>query len=240
MKLNTRSLALVVAFGAVVTGASAQSFFFKYNGVAVGNGEKLLVLPSTSLKLEIWANFSDVTMTRSAGAGSLFVGFGKATVGQSSSASLAAAGLAGSKLDGSFSNLFLAPKEGGGETQLGVQGNAIYSGQFGSGTSNRWVGLSQPVIFPAGERFKPDQGSFRIADLTLTSTLARGESQLIALPTTANATSRSNLFTWNGSPSYRTPAADYNINVEAVPEPGTMIALGAGLAALAARRRRKA
>lgn len=246
MKLNTRILALAAAIGAVVTGASAQTFVFGINGTPVAGGSTIQVLPGQAFTLQIWADFSDVTATRSASSGGLFVGLSRMTTGTGTHASAAAAGIS-TKVDGRITNLASAlPAAGGGTTALGFQPTSglenFYTGLFGTGQTERWAGVAAAVIFPTGNdnRFLPNGGLHKLADFEMTNTLAAGESQFIGLATALNATSRSNLFVWNGSPTYRTPAQDYRVNIEAVPEPGTMIALGAGIAALAARRRRKA
>lgn len=127
MKLNTRVLALSLAFGAVAA-ANAQNVTFSYvylggnaaiealNGLSAGMElpSTLLVAPgSSSFKMGVKASNNTATDARY-GAGGLMLCFDSATTGNSNYASQAAAVAAGVHKKANMSNLKYAGESGSG------------------------------------------------------------------------------------------------------------------------------
>ncbi len=238
MKLN-RNIAFIAALLGTVAAANAQSF--ELRGAALV-GDTFVVAPAIggSLSVEVWYNPGSTTMAACAGY-TISLGWGSANgtttsqVGVSPLSALPA---------GIVSNS--APLTASVVTVKGqVASTAGSNNPFGevSGTSG---------LRPYGMTFSGLQSSgsiasavaFKVATVAMTYTLSNGdvfgdtaqECGLIvyragAAATTGNPTTSSGM-AGNGKQG----SAKYK--VAAVPEPGTMAALAAGIAAMAKRRRK--
>jgi len=235
--------------------------FAALNGASVGSELKATsVVPAVGSTFTV-SIFATSTLTTDAkyGAGALFVGFDTAsTNGTGNYADAAAAEAAGGSkmlsLANAFSNKatgqdgFLGASQDAGTVDYTQTGAEKFSGVSGTGTSMRSIGLWQAFGWGTGNNVALKAGAtLRLADLVVTNKAIgagmtygdeSGENGL-TLNSVANATSRSTFFATNprtgGNPGTDVKYALTN----AVPEPGTMIALVSGLAAVAARRRRK-
>ncbi len=188
--------------------------------------------------------------------GGMFVGIGKDTTGATNYADKAAFEAAedtgaltvgGATAAASVSNLAtgIAGTTGGsdGNVDMQFQGSPFLSGNFGSGSTLRSVGLGFAYIFGAGNSAKLNVGTdIRAFTIELKNrglaNFATNSDNGISLNANTNATSRSNfVVTSPKADGYPTTTAKYA--VEAVPEPGSVLAIAAGLAALGLRRRSK-
>ena len=264
MKLNTRVLALVTVLGAV-SAANAQNvnFWLSYqdantatkNGKAIGDE-----LKGTSLVLglsEMWVGImATSTADATYGAGGVMMTFDTVnTNGTGKYANKAA--WDGATTDkvlnmDSFASANWAPGKtlpgvDGGGTDLDVDvsalGAAAYSGTAGAGSSVRGGGVWAGFGFGTGNSLKMTSGTtvmlykarltINQANLALKANATYGG---LGLFTLTNAASRT---TYLGSTTGTGQGTSKAYNITAAPEPGTMIAIAAGLAAVAARRRRK-
>ncbi|MBL8041160.1 MAG: PEP-CTERM sorting domain-containing protein [Chthonomonas sp.] len=122
-------------------------------------------------------------------------------------------------------------------------GSVSYSGVSGAGTSVRQAGMWAALSFGLGFNLKATTGSSVMlgkvklkidqSKLALQNNATYGGLGLFSL---TNAASRS---TYLGTTTGTGQGTSKAYNITAAPEPGTMVAIAAGLAAVAARRRRK-
>lgn len=264
MKLNTRVLALVTVLGAV-TAANAQNVNFwlsfqdsataALNGKAVGDELKgtTMVLGLTQITVGIMAtSTADATY----GAGGVMMTFDTVnTNGTGKYANKAAwdaattdkvlnmASLSGTNFVGGKA----LPGQDAGGTDLDVDvtalGAAAYSGTAGAGTSVRGGGVWAGFGFGTGNVLKMPSGSTVMLykavlsiDQAKLGAMANATYGGLGVFSLANAASRT---TYLGPTTGTGQGTSKSYNVTAAPEPGTMIAIAAGLAAVAARRRRK-
>jgi len=264
MKLNTRVLALVTVLGAV-TAANAQNvnFWLSYqdapaailNGKSVGDE-----LKGTSLVLGLSTITVGVMATSTAdavyGAGGMMVTFDTANTNGTGKYSNKAAWDAASidkvlnmasfgSADLAWSKALPGVDSGGNDVEVdaSIIGSASFSGSAGAGTSARPAGLWAAFGFGTGNNLKMTSGTtVMIAKVKLTidsSKLGAMANQTyggLGLFSLANAASRS---TYVGATTGTGQGSTRNYSVTLAPEPGTMVAIAAGLAAVAARRRRK-
>ncbi len=264
MKLNTRIFAIALASASVVAANAQYSFYLGYgnaafaalNGAAVGDALK----PGVNLIPQIGGSFTVSLFAKNNGAafnaqgGAIFVGFDSAsTNGTANYATTAAAGTAAvsKKLFAdSISNLgtgyngLIGSANDPGTVDFQLQQAARYAGNFGSGTSLRSLGLWAPVQFGTANKLVFSNGqTVRVADYNLSNIgLANGDifgdasnENGLSVNHVTNATSRATFL----DPRASNPSSSVKYQVQAVPEPGTMIAVAAGLAAFARRRRSK-
>ena len=126
-----------------------------------------------------------------------------------------------------------------------VQSNQDSTGNIGRVTVNGWTGFTSTVAqHSAASLFGNDGQVVRTADRTTADTLGFNFSK-VGLDKLSPGTNSTIFWALSDATSYRDSLASViNGSVAQVstfapvPEPGTMLALGAGLAALAARRKR--
>ncbi|MCW5940566.1 MAG: PEP-CTERM sorting domain-containing protein [Fimbriimonadaceae bacterium] len=126
-----------------------------------------------------------------------------------------------------------------------VQSNQDSTGNIGRVTVNGWTGFTSTVAqHSAASLFGNDGQAVRTADRTTADTLGFNFSK-VGLDKLSPGTNSTIFWALSDATSYRDSLASViNGSVAQVstfapvPEPGTMLALGAGLAALAARRKR--
>ena len=105
---------------------------------------------------------------------------------------------------------------------------------------NQWVQRSGTGHTTIALDYSLDSGSTWNVIGTATANATPGNLVTINLPSAIDNQANVQLrWTFTGNTSATGTIRTDNLTLEAVPEPGTMLALGAGLAALAARRRRK-
>lgn len=267
MKLNTRTLGIVAALTVVAAANANVKFSFAYgdattaalNGAAVGDqladGATIKIgqIGSTfKLQVFLWAPDEELKFS----AGALFMGVDHATTGATNYASQAAFEAARTNKKLTFDNktivwnpatLDLVYNDGSAVTgNITAQGASNFSGLFGSGTSDREIGLWGAWVLGTGNTRVQAMGSgLLVGTMTLKNDgLAGGQTYAngVQLNTvTGKPTSRSNFVTVNSGldVALGNPKTTATLSVQAVPEPATMLAIGAGLAALAARKRRK-
>lgn len=268
MKLNTRTIAMAAVLGAVVAANAADvRFFLAYGdaGFAAANGAAMGdELKATSIVGAVGSTFTVSVMVQSTATadalysgGCMFVGFDTATTNNSTTgyADRATAEAAGTskmlRLDTAYSSYGSGAgvDSGGADTTVTTasQGAAKFRGvaKGGSSASLRSIGLNQAIQWGTGNKLKLAAGSkFRLADMVVTNMGINngtygdgGDENGLTLNSSSPATSGSNFM---GNTAAGNPNADVKYALtNAVPEPGTVIAVAAGLVALAARRRRK-
>jgi hypothetical protein len=268
MKLNTRVLALSLAFGAVAA-AQAQNVTFKLvyadaigaglNGAAIGDE-----LSSITKVGAIGTSFGVALVATSNvdaryGAGGMMVCFDTATTNNTNYGTQAAAETAGT-----FDKIGLGPVPAGltaGQAEYPLVTNAgddagtgalawlnrNYAGSFGSTTASlRPIGLWAAFNFGTGLALNmPNGSSVAIAKFNVTNRgIAAGdiygdngsETGVMIFGAT-NASTRSTYLGATTGAAQQQGQKKYAL--QAVPEPGSIIAIATGLAAVAARRRRK-
>ncbi len=269
MKLNTRTLAFAVALGsfAVANAQANVEFYLGYgnaafaqlNGAAVGaklNSNVLVPAPGGTFTVSLFARQTASSQGKYAG-GAVFLGFGQA-VGTAGNYANQAAAEAAAPAPISFASDFsnrasgvdgLTNADDAASVNYEKIGSTSFSREFGAGSTLRSVGLTEAFGFGTGLNVKIASGSaVRLLDLVITNkTLggaggaswgdASGENGL-TINSIANATSRSTYFGTNPRTAGN-PGASVKYTLTAVPEPGTMLAVAAGLAAFARRRRSK-
>ncbi len=211
--------------------------------------------------LQVWVTVGSTSLTSTGNATAGGAGFVSIDRGSASNTSSFAndAAFASAALDkklsfgsGKLKNFAtgLPGQDANGATTVNVgyaSGSTTLTGAFGaSGTSVRSIGAGFAMGFGTGLSFVPVAGeSYRLFDVEVQNTgLANfdvyGDASSengIKLNSFANATSRSNFLLANPRANGN-PGADKAYSVEAVPEPGSIIAIAAGLVALAGRRRK--
>lgn len=192
--------------------------------------------------------------------GGAFVGIDSATTGATNYADLAAFTAAadkkkltvgGADVAASLSNLGTLPGvNASGTTDVTVtyQGSPFLSGMFGAGTTNRSIGAGFAYVFGTGNSAQiPVAADYRLFSMSIkNATLANfdvfgdaSDENGISLNGVNNSTSRSNfVVSGTGAKADGYPTGSPKYAVEAVPEPGSMLAIAAGVLALAARRRK--
>ena len=238
--------------------------FAALNGKQVGDR----LSPLTRIP-QIGGTFSVTLFVRSlrttnleVGGGSAFIGFDTATTSGTSffaDASSAKSGAISKKLFADSLQLSSRIYQGsnastGSPEQVTYEPRQSprYSGSFGSGTTLRTLGLWVPFFFGTQRRaiLLPDQ-VHEIATYSITNT------DLAANEVFGEAEGENGVSIFHGSVTQSTgpnsratffettprtignPGGNVKYAVQAVPEPGTMIAVAAGLAAFARRRRSK-
>ncbi|MBS1706916.1 MAG: PEP-CTERM sorting domain-containing protein [Armatimonadetes bacterium] len=269
MKLNSRTLAFALAFGAVAAANAADvRFYLGYgnaafaaaNGAVVGqelNAKSIVPSVGGTFTVSLFAA-STITTDAKYGGGAMFIGFDSAsTNGTSNYASAAAAEAAGTSKKLKLStpgNLatglagFVGSTQDAGLVDFTLQGAAAYAGRFGSGTSVRPIGVWSAFQFGTSNTVALGAGvALRLADFTVTNAgIAQGETfgddsgeNGLSIESVANSTSRATFFTTTPDRTKGNPGQSVRYQLQVVPEPATMIALATGLVAVARRRRSK-
>lgn len=249
---NIRNIAIVVAaFGAVA--ANAQSFELRAGTGATLQGNTFVVNPGTgSFEVQVWANFQS---QRIIDGWSVALAFdtttGSGTSAVRSGGPLDVTGVTRAAQFASWNGGVptINQKRGAANSSAGSNSNLVSPRAYVSFNT-----LQIPAGVPADDRAVVLNGSVHVLTATISYNLANGN-------TFGDALSEAGLFVFNqggtGAPgggasgnfgSATIPAGPAvagrygsgKYQVQAVPEPATMAALAAGVAALAARRRKKA
>lgn len=248
--------------------AYGDAAFAALNNAQVGDemptGVCVNVLPGTNFTVSLMLKSTAAGAVNYSG-GCAFLGFDQAVTNNSTTGygtgavGEAAAWTAGGNPDGiksplrlstTFSNYGTAAGldgTGGATTvAFGPQGNAAFRGAARAGTaaSLRSIGLNQALQFGTGNKIVLGGGqTVRVADMLVLNSLAGGDcygdvaaENGLTLNSYSPASSGANFM---GTTPAGNPNADVKYAFQAVPEPGTFLAIGAGLAALARRRRSK-
>jgi len=267
MKLNTRVLALSLAFGAVAA-ANAQTVSYKLvfadsvgatlNGKAVGDELSAITKVGAIGSSFQVALVATGLVDGQYGAGGSMICFDSATTGNTNYGTQAAAETAGvwDKLGMGTTSAYAAGQadyplvtNAGDDAGTGALAflNRNYSGSFGStAASMRPIGMWAAFNFGTGLKLNLPAGtSVALTKFTLTNRgIAAGdifgdgggETGLMIFGATNASTRSTYLGATNGTGQQQGQKV---YAMQAVPEPGTMIAIATGLAAVAARRRRK-
>ena len=264
--MNTRTLAFALALG-VAGAANAQtlSFVLGYGDAATAalNGSSVgsAIAPGTVIKVgaigttstfQVWVKSSaDFVAT----GGNLFVGFDQATATNNTTyANNAAAQTAGVakkiRLANAYSNFATGQAgilNGGAEGTVDL-GQAVSAASFRASRTTstasqvKAIGLDFGFGWGTGNKAKYTGGvAVRLANIDVTNAAiaagdifgdAAGENGLTLNRDTAAGANGANFLSAN----YSAPSVSYDL--QAVPEPGTILAISAGLAALARRRKK--
>ncbi|MBL8087638.1 MAG: PEP-CTERM sorting domain-containing protein [Chthonomonas sp.] len=269
MKLNTRTFAFAVALGATVAANAQIQIYLGYadnataamNGVAVGTElkpvSKIGAVGST-FTVGVFIKNNGAKLTP--GGGNTFLGFDTASTNNSSTgyASNAAAQTAGTAKKISLADAYVGSTGLDGfktsdssaasvDVQSGVTAAKFRGAQGSSTASMRSIGLNWGWGVGTGFAFNLDAGaSLRVMTMVVTNKgIAAGdifgdvatENGLTLNQDVAAGSAGTNYVGAGAQITYTSAGRKYAL--QAVPEPGTMIALGAALVGLAARRRKK-
>ena len=249
MKLNIRNIALVATMVSTVVVANAAGFSLRAGSGATLVGNTFMVTPgSGSFSVEIW--YDSANHSGMVAGNNLALAFDRTN----------GSGTAAAKLD----NILNVTAINGGYTLGGQTG----ANQFGfatraaattTGANNNYAfagGATRPYVanqavnLPTGVGAEiGGAGSFRVAVATVTYNLANGaaygddanEAGLFMSNQGDTATLQGGASGWVGfgtAPNGFKHAGSDKYAVAAVPEPTTMVAVVAGLAALARRRKK--
>lgn len=248
--------------GVAAANAADVRFFLAYgdagfasaNGAAMGDELKACSAiggMGTSVTVQVWVQSTSAQTVNYAG-GCMFVGFDTASTNNSTTGytDRTAAETAGIDdklgLDTAYSSLgsFHGTVADG---TVGLQGTQRFRGaaRSGSAATVRSIGLNQAIQFGTGNSMILAAGDkVRLADMIVRNRgIAQGDcygdvaaENGLTLNSFSPASSGSNFM---GSAAAGNPNADVKYSLAVVPEPTTVIAIGAGLVALAARRRKK-
>lgn len=262
--MRQRNLSIIIAtIGVTAANAADVRFFLAYGdaGFAAANGANMgdemssvskIGTIGTSVTVQLWVSSISTSSVNYSG-GCIFVGFDTATTNNSTAgyADRDAAELAGIDdmigLDTSYNNFGAYH----GQVSDGIIrpiGSAKFRGALRSGTvaTLRSIGLNQNWAPSIGDRVVLEVGEkLRLADIVVRnrgilqgqvfgdSSSENGLTINSYRPASAGATFMGSI-TDPGN-----PGVDVKYQLAVVPEPTTIIAIGAGLVALAARRRKK-
>lgn len=242
MKVSLSLVALGLALAPVF--AFSQSFGLRAGAGATMNGNVIFVNPGASFQLEVWA---DMPSSHNTAVLNLALAFDR-TNGVRHSAT---------PLDGKLGVSAVTPGMGTGFPSILANNNKrgaadnVHSGNnfgFAGGAARPFVSFSSFGINPASPDV-PLVGQFLVATITLTNTLIGNEiygdqsneaGLFIAHQGGTNIPDNGASGVGSSTPVSGMRFGSAKYHVQAVPEPGTMLALGAGIAAFVARRRKKA